>query len=340
VTHPGSVEAQAVEVPLDTAEGRDHFPYGFALDFLLFLRRNRRLIRVITYADFDFAGDLDYENNYPHEFAQWKQRVRETPWMQESIFLLLQHDVDSLPDHSMRMLVDERRLGLKSNVMIFRSRINRHLLKTQNMVRETEYPLDFELLSGLARRGFVVGYHCNAYERAGFDAERAAAIFTDDVTALRQRFDIRFFSPHGGVRGPDGSSNNVLCPPQSLRSSLRWIHNRHTVRFHGQYSDGGINNPKRDITKLDLVSFVSTWQLGKRYRVLLHPQYYGERVAPAARLVGLEWYDRLLAAYERRRGPRRMLSWRRGDPWRSLELPRPPRKPSIYKRLWNAAPPR
>ncbi|UCD34442.1 MAG: hypothetical protein JSU90_09090, partial [Nitrospiraceae bacterium] len=162
-----------------------------------------------------------------------------------------------------------------------------------------DYGLDYEYLRGLERKKrFVIGYHSNAFEQALFSREAALRIFRDDVKALRRYFKVRFFSPHGGARNAEGQSNNILSIPPALRWSLRWVHNRHTVKFDGQYSDGGINlGGSMDPEKRNLINFVSTWRAGKRYRVLIHPEYYHRNWTIAERLNGVPWYERLLESY-------------------------------------------
>ena len=65
------------------------------------------------------------------------------------------------------------------------------------------------------------------------------------------------------------------------------------MRFHGNYSDGGLNNRKRDPNQRDLRDFVKTWEQGKRYRVLLHPQYYHNPFSPSEWLSTADWYRKM-----------------------------------------------
>ena len=62
------------------------------------------------------------------------------------------------------MLKHEHELGIPSNVMIFRHRVDRAILKTTGQLALTDYPLDIARLQQLESEGFVIGYHTNAYE--------------------------------------------------------------------------------------------------------------------------------------------------------------------------------
>lgn len=279
----------------DPAVAGGYFPLEFALDFLRFLRTHDDVIEVLTYADLDWGDDYDYERSYPSEWRTWKQQMREGLRDPNKIYVLLQHDVDSVPERSIRLLKEEEALGLPSNVMIFRERVNRRYLVRTGKLRLTPYEIEPDLLARLeSGHRFVIAYHANAYERAGFDYVKARELMEEDVAVLRERFRIDYFSPHGGPPGPDGQSNTAVDPPPSFDGSVRWVANKYTAKFDGMYSDGGINSPKRDPAKRDLRDFVRTWKPGGRYRVLLHPQYYHSPTNPSPRMQGTPWYDELL----------------------------------------------
>jgi hypothetical protein len=196
----------------------------------------------------------------------------------------------------MAVLKEEDQRGLRSCVMVFNRRHDRALLRRERELAYTEYAIDWPELQRLEReRGFVVGYHCNAVEQALWDADRAQARFEADVAALRRRFDVRFFSPHGGVTGPNGVNNFHVRVPQALMRDIRWVANSHSVTFDGYYSDGAASDPKRDLTARDLRDFVRSWQPGRRYRVLTHPQYYGGPGGQPKHLFRAKWYREILA---------------------------------------------
>lgn len=291
---------QSAPTPISTDEaGFDQavFPLGYFTDFLEFLAANRDRVEVLTYADLDWAGDWDYERNYPGEWANWQASLRDGRRDPEKIYIFLQHDVDDAPERTEAVLREEERLGLPSCVMIFNRRLDRQLLQDSGEPREKPYIVDDAYLQRLEKKGWIVGYHSNAYEQSGFDKTQADEIFIRDVGELRDRFTIDFFCPHGGVRDADGKSNAVLEIPDTLRKSVRWVLNRHTLKFNGVYSDGAINSPRRDASKRDLREFVKTWKPGRRYRILTHPQYYHPVFGATQALAGVEWYEAMLAVY-------------------------------------------
>lgn len=273
-----------------------YFPYSYLKGFLQFLWRNRESVRIVTYNDLRLDEDEDYKNCYKDEYAAWTSDLKAGRLDGSKIYVLLQHDVDRLPDRTHAALQDEESLGLKSNVMIFNHKIERSILKSEGRIVFTPYEVDWEELKRLQQRGFVVGYHSNAVERAKFDWSEALTIFLRDLQELREEFGVRYFSPHGGVRDGEGRSNAALEPPDETMRVHRWVQNRFTVRFAGTFSDGAISGVKRDPEGRDLREFVKTWKRGYRYRVLLHPQYYNERFTPSKMLQRAEWYRELCEA--------------------------------------------
>lgn len=278
-------------------EKRGYFPLEFFVDFLEFLYKNRKVIEVITYNDLDWGDDFNYEKSYPIEWKSWNTQLKTGDRDPNKIYVIIQHDVDAFPEGTMTILREEERLGIPSNVMLFHRRINRRHLQNTGELLYTEYDVDMHEIRRLQDKGFVFGYHCNAFERASFDVDKAMEIFEADVNELNRYLKIRYFSPHGGPRSPEGKTSNCLPVPDSLRKSIRWVHNRMTVRFRGSYSDGGPNSPKRDPSKRDLRDFVRTWRPGNRYRVLTHPQYYHSPCGVSPRLAQASWYNEVLEFY-------------------------------------------
>ena len=272
-----------------------YFPFGYYEGFLKFLYNNRDCIEIITYDDFLWGEDYNVEENYPDEWRRWKSKTKGD----KKIYVLLQHDVDRLPLLTERAMHAELKYGLKSNIMMFNRRVQRrHLQSTGEVLFDSEgYTIDVKSWRPLEEQGFVFCYHANAFEQSNFDVEKARSIFEKDVSQLREKFNIRYFSPHGGARSSDGKSNNSLEIPDSLKNSIRWVANGHTARFHGSFSDGGINSKSRDPNLRDLRDFVRTWEKGKRYRVLTHPQYYADDYEPSPRLSEAKWYRDMLHSY-------------------------------------------
>lgn len=287
-----------VDVRTLPAEGEcNYFPYSYLRGFLELVASNSELINVLTYDDLDFGDDADHEHAYPSEQARWREGLRNGRWDSDRIHLLIQHDVDRFPERTHQAVRDEIELGLRANVMVFHRRVDRQSLQQRGVVAERDYDLDVDLLARAEREhGFVIGYHTNAYERAAFSAARFPELFGEDLAALRQRFAIRFFSPHGGARDPQGWSNAWMELPEEFRGDVRWVHNRYTVRFDGNYSDGAINAVRRDPAGRDLREHVKTWERGRRYRVLIHPQYYCTPNVRSSMLERAEWYVTLCEA--------------------------------------------
>jgi hypothetical protein len=287
----------------DDNKGPSHFPLEYFVDFLKFLRKHDDVIEIITYDELSWGNDYDYTHNYPKELKNWRRGLYKGLRDNRKIYVLIQHDVDGCAECTMTLLREEERLRIPSNVMVFNRRIHRRLLESTGELQYTDYDLDYQYLRHLQdESGFVIGYHSNAYEQARFDLDKALLIFEDDVRDLRKYFTIKYFSPHGGARSPEGLSNNILPIPESLKFSLRWVQNRQSVRFDGQYSDGGLNSPERDPASRDLRDFVRKWEPGRRYRVLVHPEYYHTPYTPSPRMIGTPWYDNLLSHYESKKG--------------------------------------
>lgn len=261
--------------------------------FLDFLARERDRIKVITYADLAWSNDDTWDDDYVDERKRWKSRVKSDPKLRDRIFVLLQHDVDSWPERSMTIAQLEAERGLRSNLMVFNRSHLRSALTERGAIEYLPYELDVQLLQRLEREhGFVIAYHVNALEQSLWDTRAAQKRFRSDIRALREHFDVRFFSAHGGVPSPDGRNNSDFVPSRWSRRGLRWVSTGHTARFDGNYTDGSLLSPAV-LPERDLREFVRTWEPGRRYRVLTHPQYYGEPSRPLPRIVGIPWYDEL-----------------------------------------------
>ena len=277
---------------VEFASRASYFPYQYLLGLLEFLYRNRDLIEIITYNDLPWGSDHDAKNFYNHEYNSWLTQLKNGKLNKNKTYILLQHDVDRLPERTMRVLEDEAKLDIPSNTMIFNKRVNRKHIRETGEMAYAKYDIDFKRYRELQnKQNFVFCYHCNAYEQALFDMEKAQNIFNQDINELRENLKINYFSPHGGVPCPEGKSNS--SQEWVTKDNVRWVHNGRGVRFHGNYSDGGLNNRSRDPNQRDLRDFVRTWQPGKRYRILLHPQYYHSPYAPSEWLSTATWYRKM-----------------------------------------------
>jgi hypothetical protein len=271
-----------------------YFPRRYVTDFFRFIKEHEADIGVVTYDDLPWNDDWDFAGRYPEERKAWDTQLASGERDPNKAYVLLQYDVDSYPSRSMNLLREPTHEICPANVMIFNERINRQQLKSMGKLVYTDYELDDELLRSLSDKGFVVAYHMNAYERGLFDTDRALEIFDRDVRQLSERFPIRFFSAHGGVPGPDGRNNRDMPFHRDWQRKLRWVHNGHTLRIDGQFSDGGHNSPRLNPASRDLRDFVRKFKPGKRYRILLHPQYYSNNPLPSERYGGTPWYDELI----------------------------------------------
>jgi hypothetical protein len=276
-----------------------YFPFGYYEDFLRFLKEKESLIKIITYDDLEWGDDYNFTGNYPDEWARWKSKLKCGEVDDSKIYVLIQHDVDVSPELTQNAIEAERKYDIRSNIMMFNRRVKRrHFQQTGELKFDSEgYVIDFEKWKKYEDEGFVFCYHANSFEQSGFNANKALEIFNQDVIDLRENFDIAYFSPHGGARSTNGESNNSLTIPEALQGSIRWVANGQTARFDGVYSDGGPNSINRDPSKRDLKDFVATWEPGKRYRVITHPQYYCDPWGKSDRLNEACWYREMQESY-------------------------------------------
>ena len=261
-------------------EAYGRFPSAFLIAFCDLVARliRRGVLNVLTYDDFLWEDDRDYVNRYPDEWRRWNAAADP-----ERIHLLIQHDVDVLPERTESLLGHQRTLGIPTNIMLFWRNHDRRILEQTQRAVPSCYQCDHAFLSECAKAGWVIGYHNNSYERGGFDLEAAARIFLDDIAALSRHYDLAYFSAHGGARDAQGRSNNRMTPPPG--STLRWVHNRYSPRFHGDYTDSLLLTGQKDPGE-----YIGAMRPGRRYRILFHPQYYWQ---PVRACTGTEWSARI-----------------------------------------------
>jgi hypothetical protein len=286
--------SMAVRGEEEATKKAGYFPRRFLTDFLKFISDHCADIGVLTYASLPWGDDRDYEGSYPEEFARWVAGLQAGEFDRRKAHVLIQYDVDSRPERTMALLASPEHSGVPSNMMIFNRCIDRVALKNDDILKVKDYRIDYQLLTRLENEGSVIGYHSNAVERAHFDLERALAIFFEDVEELSARFNVRFFSAHGGVVGPKGEKNRSLEIPRDRRRDLKWVHNGVSPRFKATFSDGGHHRTNISPAERDLRDFVRRFQPGQRYRILIHPQYYDLHPRVSMRFSGTVWYDELL----------------------------------------------
>ena len=227
-------------------------------------------LEVMSYRD--LAGRLETDAS-ELEFEAWIEAAE----ARGKGAVLIQYDVDARPDVTERIIETHIETGVPANAMIFNRKIFDWKLKQEGVLEYDEYELDDDLFRRFEAMGGVVGYHCNAFDRAEGDTGRALEIFERDVEELRARFDIRFFSMHGGHVTKDGRCNATLpVKPLLQRLGLTWVHNGHSVLFHSNWADGGASNPKYRRECGDPLDFIMSTGAGERTRLLFHPQYYND----------------------------------------------------------------
>ena len=273
-----------------------YFPFKFHLDLIDILSENKDLFNIITYKDLCWDLNEPYYNRYLKEKFDWEKKISRTK-QKNKIHILIQHDVDSNPERTMKLIKYEKEKNIKTNIMIFN-------LKSKGTTIDNSYKLDTKLLSECENKGFVIGYHCNAYERANYDLDLAQEIFVEDVQILKKKFNINYFSAHGGQWNFDKTFNNKdIVVPKSLAKDLIWVHNGATPIFNKNYSDGGLASYKHlDQNSRDIRKFLNSMRIGGRYRILTHPQYYSDPCEAGELLSNSDWYLPMLNLYEKKEG--------------------------------------
>ena len=226
---------------------------------------------VMSYHDLNGPLQIGDEQQ---EFSRWIARAES----RGEKAILLQYDVDARPDVTARLLDVHIEHGVRANVMIFVLKIFDWKLKREGIVEYDEtYQLDFAKLEAFQKIGGVVGYHCNAFDRAAGDDALALEIFHRDVVELRKHLDVCFFSMHGGHVTADGRCNATMPVASYLnRLGLAWVHNGHSANFHATWSDGSASNPRYRREASDPLDFILSTNAGQRARLLFHPQYYND----------------------------------------------------------------
>ncbi len=262
----------AATVPRDGASSSTG-PAATLVDYAaaLQLLNARGDVEYLTYRDLAWEDDNDYAASFPQEWKRWNQRVKGDASMKRKVHLLIQHDTDSGPAETIRMAQLEAAYGARSSIMTFAR------LPVRMGEPETKpYGIDWEQLRDLQSRGFEIGYHCNAFHLTAFQPSGLAEAFEADVAALRaQGLTIDFFTVHGGRASPAGEINSSFDYPALTGTRLRWVNTRYSPRFEAYYSDGGTGNGVSGQARQDCIAhFIAQMRPGRRYRLLVHSQYF------------------------------------------------------------------
>ena len=280
--------------PLDIKdEPLSNFPIGYYEKFLQQIKEMG--IDIITYKDiFKVSKDRDHKSFYDREYRDWKRKYCDPT----KIYLLIQHDIDNLPNFTKRMVAMEAVYGIKSNIFMFRDRY------IPNGVDET-YKVDHEYFQEAEKNGYVIGYHQNAFALSGFSMEEASKRFISDVNHLRNFYNIEFVVPHGGAGGVVNGNkihNFDVEIPEEFKNNLRWVFNRYGIRFSRKWSDGGLGKT-RDMERIktfDIVNkFLPELEKGNRYFCLIHPQRWGYNLNTSINpmLAEEKWYKDICSTY-------------------------------------------
>jgi len=169
----------------------------------------------------------------------------------------IRHDVDDCFDSLWPVLEVEKELNFTSTICFY------PVVKRRLWFRSRQ-AVDWERLYPYWASGWVVSYHLNAYERAGYNPERGDRLALRDVEWFRRHgFPVDRFSPHGGWwgGGPGHRLNNWnftrrFANLSGLRLDMHWDYD-----FYFSDSGGRAFSVPRDIN-------------GSVY-LLVHPEWYG-----------------------------------------------------------------
>lgn len=301
------IEAFARRTPLPVG-ARQKFamlPISFITDLYELLLESGK-INFLDFSSLRFSPTIDIRAEdglrtlFKQEYQDWKDQLSPSD---RRITVIIQHDSDDGPKETEYFCALESELGIKSTTAVFANKRGSDGLCST-------YGIDYPLLRRFQEeRGMCFAYHCNAAELAAYDTSRIASIFNSDVDFLEEQgISIGFFSPHGGVAGPDGRNNNSFYYPAFSRRRLIWTHNRYAPSG-GRYSDGSwLGRIRKLDSGLDLRKFLLT-QLERsnpqrnRLFMLLHPQYYFavDRVAAEEHFATNPWLEEFWNLYDRGR---------------------------------------
>jgi len=261
-------------------------PFAYLTEFLKMCAK-RMDVRVLNYHQLPWLGDWDFQNHYPDEY---RRALRGRP--RDIIDVLIQYDVDAVPENTAHVLALHEAYRIPASVML--------LVRGEGAGYHANFGRFREMF---ALEQFSLGYHCNAYVEAEFARSVVHARMLADLEALRQLhgLQVEFMSPHGGRRDPQGKTNVHIMADlvdEDIFKKVRWVHNKYGPRFDGVFSDGGLLSSGYS-TSRDLPAFVDSWKPGHRYRVLFHPQYYGDEFKLHEHLTGEDWYQAVTSTYSK-----------------------------------------
>jgi hypothetical protein len=153
----------------------------------------------------------------------------------EKINVLLDHHIDHYPLEMEAMCQWELENDVVSSIYLFNKVVNP---ATAQQKLWTIEDLDIAFYQELEKAGFEIGYHQNAVGQALIEfgvrpnyqlaldekvTQRAKEIMIEDVSKLKEYFDIRTMIPHGG-----GEANAFLIDTPEELADVTWVYNNNT----------------------------------------------------------------------------------------------------------------
>jgi hypothetical protein len=246
-------------------------------------------VEFITYNDLAWSPSCSI-NCCENEFKEWKTRISKGEIDTSRCYILIQHDADSGPQETENMSELEAEYGIVSNIMIFSRWYENN---SRSLV---PYPIDRQKLKSLEAKGFVIGYHVNAFQNTDFQTHTLQLEFEYGLEDLRRDFDIRYFSPHGGELDSQGRGNASFNYIREQTYGLRWVHNGSSPSFTSTYTDGGFFKRifETNNDRLDFLRWAESLRAGTRNRLLIHPQYFNDYKFKPLTVNVPSWYTALI----------------------------------------------
>jgi len=99
-------------------------------------------------------------------------------------YIILRHDVDMKPEHSLKFAQIEKEFGICSTYYF----------------RMTEEVYQPAIMKQIARLGHEIGYHYEVLDKAGGNPSKAIRIFERELSEMRKIYDIKTICMHGNSR--------------------------------------------------------------------------------------------------------------------------------------------
>jgi hypothetical protein len=118
------------KVAIDPTQGGEaaYLPFRYHADFIDYLAAAPDLFQIVTYDDLMWQEESPEAISYPREKEVWQRAMRDGRLSKGKIYVLIQHDVDTRPERTLKLLEYEAEKGVRSNVMIFNKRVDRRRL--------------------------------------------------------------------------------------------------------------------------------------------------------------------------------------------------------------------